>query len=117
MTTSTVTKKNAYQLAQALAKAIRESEIGEILDAKNLVVWSAAEHASFSGYETSAPALCWEEGPYEWAVGLTGWEGERLSDEENIPTDAATRKAYAALAENGYYAELTNSFVLAIYPR
>lgn len=111
-------KPSAYVLLQRLAKAISESEIGKAYGAaEGITVWGAAEHTRFSGHETTAPAICWEEGPYEWAVVFTGDEGRNLSSEYGgCNTDDATRAAYKAVTDAGYYFELTNSFVLAVFP-
>lgn len=109
----------AYQLVQRLAKALREDELVQAHGAVDeLRVWSGADHARFSGHDTKAPALCWESGPYEWAVVLTGTNGERLSSDYGpANTSQAVRDAYAAIHDAGFYVELTNSFVLALYPR
>lgn len=104
--------KNAYQLAQGLAAALRE-EYGE---PNEIIVWSAAEHGRFSGRGETAPAICWEGGPYEWAVALTGWDGERISDEQDVQTGAKVRAAWKALRDAGFYGECTTSFILALYP-
>lgn len=103
----------AYQHLQAIAKAIKASEAGQAYGADNLVVWSAEQHRNWTGWaDANAPAIVWEEGPYEWGYALTGYEGEKLGE---LETDAATREAYAAFRADGYYLECSNSFILAAY--
>ena len=105
------TTKNAFQHAQAIARAIKASEAGRAYDASGLTVLSGPEHERVTGFG-KAPAIMWEEGPYEWAVTFTGWLGEQLG---SLVTDAPTRDAYNALRADGFYLECSNSFTLAVY--
>lgn len=111
-------KPTAYLLVQRLAKALREDELVQAHGAEDIVVWSGADHARFTGWDTKAPAICWEGGPYEWAVGLVDSDGARIGTEHGSEPNVAqpVRDAYTAIREAGFYCELTNSFVLAVYP-
>ena len=103
--------KTAYQHAQAIAKAIKASEAGVAYGAENLTLLSGAEHRRVTGFG-DAPAILWEEGPYEWGITFTGYVGEKLGE---LATDEATRTAYAAMRADGFYLECSNSFTLAVY--
>lgn len=101
----------AYQHAQAIAKAIKASSAGRAYDASGLTVLGGPEHERVTGFGV-APAIMWEEGPYEWAITFTGWLGERLGA---LLTDEPTRAAFNAMRADGLYLECSNSFTLAVY--
>lgn len=80
----------AYQVAQKIGKMLRKKYGKD--EAKNLVV-----HID----ESTHPAVMWEEGPYEWAVDVSG--GEKID-------------ALVLAHENGFYLECVNSFTLIVVP-
>lgn len=99
--------KTAYQHAQAIGRALRASEraaAGGTGD--GIHVLSGKRHAEVFGYG-EAPAILWEEGPYEWAITFTGNLGSGYGE--------AVQAAYDALRADGFYLECSNSFTLAVY--
>lgn len=88
-----------HQAAKRLAKALK-LVYG---DDHDIVVWSAAETARFTGHDGTA-SIVWEGGPCEWAIAVSLGQ-----------CSPEIRDAVAEIRAAGYFTEPWNGFILCVY--
>ena len=101
------------QYAPHLAPQTVDGETYDALYPEPTLVWEYTD----SGH----PAICWEEGPSDWAMLLDGGTSEEdrylyASLAEEFGSDVKAPERPAAKMPAGVYAEPIMSFVLGLYP-
>jgi hypothetical protein len=102
---------NSYQAARTLYAALKADPLADAHGTDELVLWTKAD-AELRGWGTT-PVVCWEGGPYEWAVALTG--GDSLDSDYRGDLGQGIKDALAKVREAGFYFEPVTSFMLAVY--
>jgi len=92
--------------AKKLARRLRQEAKAIGASPTNIFVWSPKETKS-RGWG-SGWAVCWEEGPFEWALNLAG--GGSIY---NLHTGTTAVKV---IDQANYYCEPYNGFILNFYP-
>ena len=94
----------AYQVAQKIAKAMRQDEWFDAFgNTHTIEAWSKDRMARFAGSGEQSPGVCWEDGPYEWAVDMT------LEEQPSARFNELAR-------EHGFYMECWNGFIVTLHP-
>ena len=99
-------RKSCSGAAKALAEYLRIKH-----NANNVYVWSPEETKS-RGWG-SGWAVCWEEGPYEWAVNLSMGQSPYASE---LRTGVIGAPFPQGLHSRDWFAEPYNGFILNFYP-
>ena len=91
--------------AKALAAYLKKLDPGA-----EVLVWSpkeATEHGWGSGW-----AVCWEGGPFDWALALSGGSSIYAGESGCYSTPGAFPEGLSA---HGWYAEAYNGFILSFH--
>lgn len=104
-----------YQAIQKLAGAIRK-EFGKPWT-QHLFTTTAKESPIY-WRDTTAPSLCWEDGPYEWAACFSLDESVYCGElgKYGMPLTGRLAEVKKEINDAGFYFECQNNFTVSVYP-